>query len=110
MKPTWDTTDVPGIFDVNLELVSATSTSIKFKALSGCGSDPLTYLVGGDIVLRDVAGAVQSPTFIAADANGIYELSGTSFATGFTVDLDGVVVKTEYMYEAESPLTITVTP
>lgn len=110
VKPTWDTTDVPGIFDVNLELVSATSTSIKFKALSGCGSDPLTSLVGGDIVLRDVAGAVQSPTFVPADANGIYELTGTVLTTGFTVDLNGVVVKTEYMYEAESPLTITVTP
>lgn len=105
--PSWDTSDVPGIFDVNLELVSASATEIKFKALSGCGNDLLTSLLGTDVILRNAAGAVQTVSFVIADANGVYTLTGTAFANGFILNLNGVVTKTNFMYEAESPLTIT---
>lgn len=104
--PTWDTTDVPGIFDVNLELVSASATSIKFKALFGCGNDLLTSLILADIILKNASGATQTFTLTPADSNGVYELTGTGFANGHTLNLNGVVTKTNFMYEAESILRI----
>ncbi len=104
--PSWDTSDVPGIFDVNLEIVSASATQIKFKALSGCGNDLLTSLVAADVVLRNATGVVQTVSFVVADANGVYTLTGTAFATGYVLNLNGVVIKTNFMYESQEPLVV----
>jgi hypothetical protein len=96
-----------GIYDVDLEQVSASSTSIRVTAKNG--NTLITNLEDGDLVVKDAGGAVQSTTFVAPGQDGVYELTGTGFATGYTVELNGVVVKTTIMYEEAEPLTITVT-
>jgi hypothetical protein len=47
-------------------------------------------------------------SFVAADANGVYELTGTGFVTGNVVDLNGVVSQTEATYESAGAVSITV--
>ena len=109
LKPTWSHIELQGIFDVELVLVSATATSIKFTASAGCaGDDTISAFVDANIVLNDASGDAYTHSFVAADANGVYELTGTAFANGFTVDLDGVVQLTEATYESIAPLTIAI--
>lgn len=106
IKPSWSASDVEGIFDVDLELVSATSTTIKFKAHRDCSSALVTTLEAGDIVVKNAAGVTQTVTFVEADADGVYTLTGTSVANGWTVALDGVVVQTEITLEGTEPLVV----
>lgn len=107
LKPTWSHIELQGIFDVQLTLVSASATSIKFKASAGCsGDDVIKAFVSANVVLLNASGAAHTHSFVAADADGVYELTGTSFANGFTVNLNGVVQKTEATYESLGALTI----
>jgi hypothetical protein len=107
LKPTWSHIELQGIFDIDLELVSASATSIKFKASAGCsGDDVVKVFEDADVVLLDGSGAAHTHSFVAADADGVYELTGTGFANGFTVNLDGVVQKTEATYESTGALSI----
>lgn len=103
-------TDLEGIFDVALTQVSASASSIKFNASAGCsgGGSLITSLTSTEVVVKDAAGTVVSVSFVAADSDGIYEVTGTGFANGFTVSLDGVVSQTTIMYETPEPLTITI--
>ena len=110
LKPSWSQIDLNGIMDVEIKQVSASSTSIKFTVDAGCAGDTVTSLEDGDIVLKAANGTVLSRTFVDPDPNGIYELTGTGFADGITVDIDGVVVKTEDTYESTGALTVNVTP
>lgn len=102
--------DLEGIFDVQLTQVAATSSSIKFYATSGCSGSGsrITSLLGANVKVRNLAGAVQTVTFVPPDSNGVYELTGTGFANNFTVGLDGVITQTTIMYESPEPLKITV--
>lgn len=111
LRPDWNPIEIQGIFDVTLVQVEATSTSIKFKAITGCagGDTPLLSLETADIELLDTAGDAHPFSFVEADADGVYELTGTGFETGFTVGLDGVVIKTEGVYESPSVLVIDLT-
>lgn len=104
----WGDQDVFGIFDVNLVQVSASASSIKFKAIAGCagGSEALKGLTTDDVVLKDATGEVQDISFVAPDANGVYEITGTAFANGFKLSLDGVVSIVDMAYESPEPLTI----
>lgn len=107
LKPTWSHIELQGIFDIDLELVSASATSIKFKASAGCsGDDVVKVFEDSDIVLLDASGAAHNHSFVEADTDGVYELTGTGFANGFTVNLDGVVQKTEASYESTGALEI----
>lgn len=107
LKPTWSHIELQGIFDVQLTLVSASATSIKFKASAGCsGDDVIKAFVSANVVLLNASGAAHTHSFVAADADGVYELTGTSFANGFTVNLNGVVQKTEATYESLGALTV----
>jgi hypothetical protein len=107
LKPTWSHIELQGIFDVQLTLVSASATSIKFKASAGCsGDDVIKAFVNADVVLLNGSGIAHAHSFVAADADGVYELTGTSFANGFTVNLNGVVQKTEATYESLGALTV----
>ena len=110
LRPDWNPIDIQGIFDVTLVQVEATDTSIKFKAVTGCagGDSELTSLESADIVLLDTDGNAHVFSFVAADENGVYELTGTGFETGFTLGLDGVITKTEGVYEAPKVLTINI--
>ena len=107
-EPDFDLKEYEGIYDVDLVQVSASATSIKLKANAGCSGSSIDFLEDGDFVVTDLTGAVQSITFVPP-ANGVYELNGTAFATGFNVALDGVVDKVEKMFENDEPLVITVT-
>lgn len=110
VKPDWTHNDLGGIFDIELTQVSATSTEIKFKALWDCGTAVVTNLVAADVVVKDAAGVVQTVSFVVADANGVMTVTGTGFATGYTLEIDGVIIQTEIIYEGVAPLVITVTP
>lgn len=107
-------TDLEGIFDVALTQVgTASATSIKFKATAGCagGGSTVTSLVLADLAVAEADGTAVTPgSLVPADADGVYELVGTGFATGHTISLDGVVVQTAIMYESPEALTVTVTP
>lgn len=103
-------TDLEGIFDVELKQVTATATEIKFTASAGCsgGGSSVTSLTSVDVVVKNIAGAIQAVSFVTADANGVYTLTGTGFANGHTVSLDGVVAQTTIMYESPEPLVVTI--
>lgn len=106
LKPEWSQVDLQGIFDVNFSLVSASATSIKFTVDAGCAGDLVKTLTDSDITLKTALGAPVTHSFVAADSNGVYTLTGTGFANGIVLDLDGVVAQTEASYEAVAPLTI----
>lgn len=107
--PEFDLTDYEGIYDVTLTQVSASSTSIRFTASTSCSGASVTSLVDADVILNDVGGSAFTHSFVAADSNGVYELTGTGFLSDFTVELNGVIQQSQIMYEGEAPLAITVT-
>jgi len=110
--PDFRASELYGIFDVSLVQVSATATNIKVRVLDGCagGGGTVKSLVSGDLVVKNISGTAQTITFTAPDSTGAYTLTGTGFDTGFTVELDGVVIAAGMSYEAIEPLSITVTP
>jgi hypothetical protein len=108
LKPTWSNIELEGIFDVNIKVVSASATSIKFTVDAGCAGDKVTSLEDADVTLKTAAGAVVTHTFVAADPNGIYELTGTGFVTGNKLDLNGIVSQTEATYESTGAVSVTV--
>jgi len=109
-KPTWTAADIEGVYDVVIEQVSATSTNIKVRISEECSSAKVKSLVTGDLVVKNLAGAVQTITWVGYDEDlDLYELTGTSLADGFTVSLDGVVTAGEVSYEAIEPLVLAVT-
>lgn len=108
VKTDWSQIEINGIFDTFITIVSASATSIKFTADAGCAGDKITSLEDTDIEFLTAAGAAITHTFVDADADGVYELTGTAFASGSTLSLDGVVTKTEVHYESFEPTVITV--
>lgn len=109
--PDFRSSELYGIFDVHMTQVSASATVIKLTVSNGCagGGDVIPSFIAANFVVKNAAGAVQSVTFTAADANGVYTLTGTGFVTGYTVELDGVVTVGGMSYEDVEPLVITVT-
>lgn len=108
VKPTWSHIELEGIFDVSFELVSASATSIKFKVNGGCaGDDVITSLTTEDVTFKTALGVVITHSFVAADASGVYEFTGTGFANGAVINLNGVVTQTEASYESTGPLAVT---
>lgn len=110
LRPTWESSEIYGIFDVEIAQVSASATVIEVTVQEGCAGagEKLTSLVDGDLVVKNGAGEIVAVSFVTADANGVYQLSGTGFTTGHTVSLNGVVSNLGMSYEAPQPLTITV--
>lgn len=110
-KPTsWTAADVDGIYDVILEQVSASSTSIKVRVKEECSGAKVTTLVAGDFIVKDNTGATETVTFVPYDADeDVYEFTGTGFVDDFTVQLDGVVVAGELKYELLEVLIVAVT-
>lgn len=106
----WNPIDIQGIFDVYFTQVSASATEIKFTATAGCagGDTLLTSLESTDVELLDENGDPHVFSFVEADSNGVYTLTGTGFADGFTLSTDGVVTKVESIYESPNPLVIQV--
>lgn len=105
--PEFDATSLEGIYDVTLSQVSATSSSIRVKANRSCSGSSVRSFVAANFTVKDAAGAVQTVSFVAPDADGNYELTGTGFVNGFTVELNGVIAQSQIVYEGESVLTVT---
>lgn len=110
LKTDWSHLELFGIFDAHLELVSASVTQIKVKVRTGCGAgdELITSLQNGDLAVRNAAGALVTTTFVEADSEGIYTLTGTAFATNHTVSLVGVVSIDNQHYESAEPLKVTI--
>jgi hypothetical protein len=108
LKPTWSHIELQGIFDVTLAISGTpTATSIKFTASAGCsGDDVITAFENADIKLYNADGTAKTHSFVAADANGVYELTGTGFANNMYITLNGIVQQTEATYELAETLTI----
>lgn len=99
--------NLEGIFDLDLEQVSASATSIKVKVRNG--NTLVSSLADGDLVVKDAAGVAQAISFVAPGVDNVYELTGTGFATGFTVEVNGVITQSTIIYEGSEPLSIVVT-
>jgi len=108
IKPTWSHIEVNGIFDAKIVSVSSSATSVKFKVLTGDALDPVTSLEDTDVTFKTAAGVAVTHSFVVADANGVYELTGTGFVTGNVINLNGVVIQTESTYESAGAVSITV--
>lgn len=104
----WGADDIYGIFDVTLNQISASATEIKFTATTGCagGDEEVTSFVTANIILKDETGATETHSFVAADAEGVYTITGTGFADNFTLSLNGVVTQTGTSYETPVSLKI----
>lgn len=101
--------DLDGIYDVNLAQSAATTTSIKVKATSGCaGNEHVNSLTAADFVVKDANGSVQTVGFVAPNSDNEYEFTGTGFASGFTVEVNGVIAQTDIFYEGVEPLTVNI--
>jgi hypothetical protein len=108
VKPTWSHIEVNGIFDAKIVVVSSSATSVKFKVLTGDALDPVTSFTDPDITFKTSNGSAVTHSFVAPDADGVYEFTGTGFVTGNVIDLNGVVVQTEATYESVGGVSITV--
>lgn len=99
----FDATELEGIFDVTITITSATATSIKFKLSNSCNGAVVTSLEDADLDLLDVAGASFTHSFVAANADGEFEFTGTDFLDGFSVIINDVVTKAGTHYEMDEP-------
>lgn len=108
VKPTWSAVELDGIYDVYIEQVSASATSVKFTVDAGCAGDQVRSLLDSDLTFRKPDGTPITHTFVPADANGVYEFVGTGFVTGDLVATNGVVTQTEASYEGAAALAITI--
>lgn len=114
LTPVIDLRKQEGIYDVLLTATEQLAGSIKFKAQIGCADDEsLATVVQANINLLDAAGAPHVFTFGGYDANTEeYTLTGTGFATGFTLALKetttGAVLKLGSILYESNILTLTV--
>ena len=108
ITPDFTPSSLEGIFDVAItEGDSNTSSSLKFSVTDACSGTAITTLEDGDIVVTDGSDAAQSITWVGYDAEtGLYEVTGTGFANGYKIKLNGVVAKTEASYELPSPVVV----
>ena len=106
VSPSFDIEELEGIYDIELEIVSASATEIVVKAKAGCCGLDVSSFSGTDWKLLTTAGATQS---ITADshANGQYTLTGTGWVTG-TLELNGVISQPGIMYETPVKATVTI--
>ena len=105
VKPDFDLNEYEGIYDLELAIVEATATSIKFSAKS-FGAN-VTNLATANVVLKDATGSVHAATFVPFDTDDeVYELTGTGFANDFTLDIDGVQEVGTVMYESTGKVTL----
>lgn len=111
LRPEWSYIELYGIFDAFVDVVSASATEIKFTVSSGCGSgDELVHdLTSGNVEVRDAAGALVTVSFVAADSEGVYTVTGTGFANDYTIGLVSVVTVEDMNFESPEPTKITVT-
>jgi len=89
-----------------VEVGTSLATQINVDATLVCGGDDVTTLVISDFIVKDGAGAVVTPTSITYNAtSGLYEIIGTGFANGFTVELVPKITP-EIIYTGDNVLTV----
>jgi len=106
LAPSWSQISLNGIFDSYIKIVSASATSVKFTVDGGCSGDKVTSLEDADLTFKKANGTPVAHTFVPADANGVYEYTGTGFLTGDLVGLNGVVSQPDAIYEAVKAVAI----
>lgn len=107
IKPNWNGKDLQGIFDVDLEVVSFTATTINVKATLECSGTAVKSFTTPNFAVKNATGVDQVVTALLG-SNDIYTLTGTGFVAGYTVGLNGVVtvasVNTSYEDTGAVPL------
>jgi hypothetical protein len=103
LKPDWSHIEVKGIIDAVIEVQSISSSSVKFTVLENDTKDPITSLEDADLIFKTSAGVAVTHSFVAADANGVYEFTGTGFVAGHVITGNGVLVHVEDSYEILAP-------
>ena len=108
LVPSWSHLELNGIFDANINIVSASATSVKFTVGLGCNGDIVKSLEDTDLTFKKPDGTPITHSFVAADANGVYGFIGTGFAAGDLIGLNGVISQPERILELlkEQPITI----
>jgi len=90
-KPLFNPARLKALNDITLEVVSASATTITFKAYRASSNEdvqlanPQYGLVAADFSLKTTAGAEQSIASVSGGdvaASGLYTLSGTGLVTG----------------------------
>lgn len=108
IAPSWSNIDLDGIYDANINIVSASATSVKFTVDAGCVGDSVNSLDDADFTFKKPDGTPITHSFIAADANGVYEFTGTGFVAGDLVGLNGIVEQPELTLEGVDEVAITI--
>lgn len=107
IRPSFDVLEKESVYPVQFVQTSASATEIKGKIVDlGTGLN-VTSLASGDLLVKDGA-STHAATFTAADSEGVYTLTGTDFASGFTVATNGVVSQAGVNYESEAATSIVV--
>ncbi|RLA04535.1 MAG: hypothetical protein DRQ45_00605 [Gammaproteobacteria bacterium] len=96
IKPSWDANVLNGIFEVSLEIVSASATEIVVSATLGCGSEPAVSL---ELAYWDLATTqtIDSSTYDALTEH--YTLGGVALVSG-TLSSGGVKDVGDYKGES----------
>ena len=81
--------DLEGAATVSIEEVGTSlATQINLDAKLACGGDDVTTLVLADFLVKDGAGVTVVPSSVTYNAtSGLYEIVGTGFANGYTVEI-----------------------
>ncbi|CAL2077690.1 conserved protein of unknown function [Tenacibaculum sp. 190524A02b] len=105
LKTDGEPSDLEGIYDLRLELIDNSTTSIKFQVFNISTGTKITQLEYDDFVVKDenqaVVGGLGS---IPVTSNGVFEINGTNFKTGYTVEINGVIDLTEMSVEGANKL------
>lgn len=100
-------TEVEGVFDVDLNIISASSTELVLTATLGCSGDNISSLTQDDWKFLEAGGDEEAITGSSYDADTKrYTITAAAFVDG-TIQTDGVVTQTNINYEAEpTPVTV----
>ena len=103
LVPSFDFGSKEGVYDVKFDVVNASATEITFKTLLGCSGTPIKSLESADVQVVDASGeALTGVTFTGANAEGVYTLTGTGFASGFKLQTVGVIAKGNLLEGSET--------
>jgi hypothetical protein len=100
----FEATELEGIHELVLTSVSDSASSRKFTVTSVSTGKKVTSLEQANFLTKDETGTVTSTTFVAADSEGVYEVTGT-FATGHTIEVNGVIANPTIRYKGTNILT-----
>lgn len=88
------------------EALTSTALLLNIDVTLSCGGDKVIDLIAADFILKDAAGVTVVPTSITYNATTeVYEVVGTGFANGFTLELVPKITP-ELIYKGYNVLTI----